>query len=737
MTSVAVARAKAEASRPFVPWVIPAAAYLILGIAFAAWGFPWWTCSACLLLVPLLRLRRYRLIAILALLLPLGFARYNLWQAQPNPLQSMLGHEVTVSGFSDGRYLKLDKPRGASVVISPKGALGAGRVTLKGDLALPEGKVNPGGFDYRAYLRRRGVRGQLFVDKVVTFKPAIPSIKERLRRGVVAGLGDKAAGLMQAMVLGIRDDLGDLRDIFAASGMAHLLALSGLHVGVLIVLVGFLLTPLGLLRYPFLMLFIACFVLLVGASPSVVRAGAMGIAVLASLWFGGGRLEPWPAMAIAALVTLLWNPSLLADLSFQLSYLAVAGILLFTGPLMRWLFGESYRNFRSWHWRQWFVGSLVVSISAQALSLPLILSTFSRVSLLSPLVNIVAIPLASLLVPLGFIAGVIGLISLHLSTLLNMLTGVLASALIHLAQLASHWPHLGWGEISGLGYVYYAIAMLALTLALWRKLKLWRGLLVVCAVSTASMLSVPAHPPPEVVYIDVGQGDSSLIRLPDREEILVDGGGTPFSDYDIGANVVVPALGALGVDELELVIATHSDTDHIEGLVSVLKMMPVQELVIGVPTPGKPVFDALMAAAKAHHVKVVRVRRGEKLVLGEAELDFLNPQVEPLPEANENSVTFVLRLHGRAEALFQGDLPSTVANRLAFPHVKVLMAGHHGSRTSTPESEIRATSPREAVLSYGRNNYGHPSPEVLGRLRANHVEIHQTYLEGAVRAPLP
>ena len=726
---------EAEASVPpgfSLAWSVPAAFSLTLAIALSGAGVPLWVSAACAgALFAAALLLGARALLLTVLLLPLGHLRFEGWQARPQPLAALVGSTQTLSGESDGTYLTLDAPAGAKVVLSPRGEVAAGRVTLLGEVVTPTTKRNPGGFDYAAYLARRGVGAQVYVDEVISFAPAALTFKERLRRGVLAGLPAEQAALMEAMTLGVRDNLGELQDTFAASGLAHILALSGLNFGVLIAVVGFLLKPFGVGRYPVLIAFVVGFIFLVDASPSVLRAGMMAAALLTSLWLGAGRLEPWPALSLAALLALFWNPSHLFDLSFQLSYLAVIGMLVFAAPTLRAL---SASSLPWWHPKALIVGTLVVSLAAHALLLPLLAHTFGSVPLLSPFVNILAIPLATPLVPLGFATGLLGLVSLPLAELFNQLTALPAAALIWTANTSATWPSLGWGEIAPVGFVYYGVGALALALVSLGHLRLWRGLLVAAAALTASTVTPAPHGNAEVVFLDVGQGDSSLIRLPNRTEILVDGGGTPFSDYDVGENTVLPALRALGVDELELVVASHADTDHIEGLARVLAEMPVQRLVIGHPA-AEAVFEVLMDVAERRGVPVTEVRRGEVLHVGDARLDILNPPMQPFAESNTNSVAFVLSAYG-TRALFLGDVPSEVEGVLAVPDVDVMMAAHHGSRFSTSNALLRGAQPEQVVLSYGRNTYGHPHPDVLSRLRTHGAEVFHTYRRGALRFPL-
>jgi competence protein ComEC len=709
----------------------------MLGIVMAQQSLPWFVLLvSCLSLASLFLVKPMRWLLPLLLCLPLGFGRFYVWDSQENPILQLVGKEQTYRGVSDGETLRLESPKGAKVMLSPKGKVGVGEVVLQGEISLAPGKRNPGGFDFAGYLRRRGIWGQLYVKDVTSFTPSPPSLQERLRQAVIAGLPEREAGLAQAMNLGIRDDLGELRDVFAASGLAHILALSGLNVAVLVAALGFALSPLGLWRYPALMLLVVGFLFVVEPSPSVSRAGVMACIVLWSLWRGAGKIDVWGTIGLSLLSLLLWNPSWLLDISFQLSYLAVIGLLIFTEPIMKKVLGAQHIELPWWHWKKFFVGSLVVSLAAQLTTLPLIASSFGSIPLLSPLVNVFAVPLATLLVPVGFIVSMVGLISLPLAAFLNGFVFWLYKGLIVIAELGSTLPQMIWGEISPLGYALFYVGCFAFALLAWGKLKPWRTLVVMLVAGLCSAVNIPNYPAPEIIFLDVGQGDSTLIRLPGRKEILVDGGGTPFSDFDTGKRTVVPALKALGIDELEMVIATHADTDHIEGLASVLNGIKVQRLIIGVAVPDAPVFQRLMEAARDHGVEVLQVVRGESLTLGEARLDILNPSRHPSEENNANSVAFVLKYNNVPKALLMGDMPIEVEAEIAFPDVDIVMAGHHGSKGSTSDELLRATSPEYVVFSYGRNNYGHPNDWLLQRVRVTGAEIFETHHAGAVRLSL-
>ena len=770
----------------FVPWPQPLAVGMVLGVAVAAVLPP--TVAALLgvvsLLVGLARQLSTRAAwassfdpsrpaLLLGFLTPLllgvgaGLARLAQYELAPDPVAGLHGQQLTWVGVSDGSVLTTSSPVRARLVLMaprggwPDGAAPTGRMRVEGVAELAAAKRNPGGFDHRAHLRRRGVAGQLFVQGFQV-QPRLPT-RQRVQRGVTAGLSPAGGALMSAMTLGLRDDLAEVRDLFGAAGMAHLLALSGLHVGVLLLAIERLLAGVPRWRTPLLALTTVAFVGLVGTSPSVVRSATMALAALASRAFGAGRVQPWTALALAALVGLLHAPQMLFDLSFQLSYLAVAGMLLFLPPWLdrlgvgpaapagapggasaltaepelAVLTAAAWRRGRQLA-RHTVLSGLAVSTAAQLPALPLVLGTFGVLPVLSPLVNVVAVPLAGLLVPLGFMAGMLGLVAEPLARAVNLLTAPLVEALIALAALGARLPLIAWGQVSWLGHACWAAFVLAACAWAWRPGRLKQTLCVALVAGGVAWAAPAPHTPPDVWFLDVGQGDAVLIRLGGGDGVLIDGGGSPFSDYDVGQRVVLPALRALGVTRLALMVATHPDTDHVEGLLPVLERMRVGLLLTGPPDPAAPLDARLRELAAQRGTPVHEARRGERVHLpgGHATLEVLNPAAAAAGTANERSVGLVLRHRGAARALFLGDLGLPTEPYLAVPPVDVLMVPHHGSRSSTGEGLLSAAAPTWAVISVGRNQYGHPGPDVVERLEAAGITVLTTQSDGAVRYDL-
>lgn len=712
----------------FVPWSVPAALGTALGAGSAAAGAPFalalsaWAAAPLLLWLPPLRVW-----LLLPLLLPIGHLRFEQRLARPDALAPLAGRTVELAGRSDGRLLRLDAVPGTVVALRPVGAAPRGSVRLRGTLRPAEGARNPGGFDQRAWLRRRDGRHVLSVESVTYLAPGA-SARDRARAALTARLRGPEALLLRALVLGEREDAGPLQDRFAEAGLAHLLALSGLHLGVAAAAVGALLAPLGPARWLAVAGAATAFTLWIGPTPSLIRAAIMiGVASLAAA-HGAGRPGPAATLALAATATLLVRPDWLLDLSFQLSYGSLLGIVAFGLPWAR----RTAARGSAWHPRAWGLGGLAISGAASLATVPWVVSAFGEIPPFGPLVNLAALPLATALVPAGLAVALTGAVSPSLGAAASAALGPPASALLALADVGAALPRVAWGEVAPIGRALWCLALAPWAWTARGALAPRRAALVTAAALATSLASPAPGRLPELVALDVGQGDAFLLRFPGRVEVLVDGGGTPFSDYDVAAARVVPALRALDVDELELVVASHADADHAEGLATVLREVPVAALGYGHAAPERAVWRTLVEVARAEGVPLLPLRRGQRFAFGRAELTVLHPGPSP-GGGNDASVALRVDWRGRPWALLLGDVSAEVERRLPVPPTPILVAPHHGSPHSTSRALLRAASPRTVVVSVGPNRYGHPSSDVLRRAREAGANVRRTDQEGAIR----
>jgi competence protein ComEC len=671
-----------------------------------------------------------------------------------DPWAGRVGEVLTLRARIEGGVAWPIDPPGPGLLLRGRALEASREALIRGELFELQGRRNPGGFDARAHYQRRGITAGLRVQELLIAEPPGRRLAWRnaLNAGVTHGLSPPAAALMQAITLGVRDDLGPLREAFSGSGLAHVLALSGLHVGLLAGSLTLLVGGVGRWRSPLVVAGLLLYVALVGDAPSVVRATTMISVALLSRAFGVGGAHPSNHLMLALALSLLAKPLWWGDLGFVLSYLSVMGILLAAAPLAallrsaaaalrRALFsGAMARLPRPRHWSRRagdaLFGSLAISIGAQWATASVVASTFGAFPLIAPLANLMAVPLASALVPLGMLSALLGAVDLRLAALINLLTGLLAEALLSLAAAAARFPALPWGEVSALGHAAFAAASLAVLARLRGRLKSAPALWLLALALLLTLMVPPRWAPPDLLALDVGQGDSFVVRVNRHAAVLIDGGGTPFSDFDVGARVVVPALRALGVVTLPLVVATHADVDHIEGLVAVLQSFPVGVLMIGHPEPERPVFAALMAAAAARGVPVIEARRGQRFMLSDLTLEVVHPTAIPSGSTNDDSVGLLLRWQGDAVAVLLGDVTAAVESALPLPPTPLLVAPHHGSATSTSPALLRAVQPQVVWISVGENRYGHPAPGVLQRLAAAGAEVAMTRSTGALRLPL-
>lgn len=611
----------------------------------------------------------------------------------------------------------------------------------------------------------------------------------RWRCRLSRGSTEDAAAIAVAVVLGQKDLIDDgLQEAFSRSGLGHLLAVSGLHVGfVLAMAVPMIHKATGLSRRPrpgktrlrewvgylILCLVVFGFVGLVGGPPSAVRAGIMAAVGLgAATW--RRQIDSWQTLGIAGSALLLTQPLLLFDLGFQMSFLAVAGILTALslrsaapaegGWIDRFFGGPSLRRVVR------IAGdSLSITLGAQIATAPVVAYAFSSFSWISPLVNLAAVPIGGGAVGLLAAGVVVGEVWPWLGDAAIRIGHLLLDGLIFLARIAAPWGAwevampspaavAGWYALFSGGALYLR--------ALRRPCPPWmirwgKGAVTAGVVLLAVALSMPSVKGmlgvAEVWVLDVGQGDSILVQSGWGRAVIVDGGGVPGAaatgGYDVGARRVVPALKKLGVRRLQAAINTHPHEDHVHGLGAVIASRSVDAVYASAAPSTGAAYRAFLTAARQRGLPVQRLSVGQTLWLepgfgltvlagGDlSEWDTLDPSGR-LPSLNDRSVALLLR-HPRGSMLLLGDLEARGQRRLlvqaqrfgepAINDVDVLLLPHHGDRVTAQTGLLDVVRPKAAIVSVGPNRYGHPAPELLETLSAREIPLWRTDRHGAIR----
>ena len=599
----------------------------------------------------------------------------------------------------------------------PEGAV----IELRARPVAPQGPET--GFDERAWLARRGVhvvmRGGPF--RIVGRRGGIGGVADRLRAEIASSLALGASGERRALLDGIV--LGDdaalapgLRNDFKASGLYHLLAVSGQNVAFI---VGGVLGLAWLLGIPRLaaevvaLASIGMYTLAVGWQPSVVRAGVAG--GLASLALLASRpRDRWHFMGVGALVLLIWTPTAVLDSGFQLSFAAVAAIFL----AVPWLDLRLERLPLPFVVPQAVRLSLAISLACGVATAPILWLDFRRVPLWTVLANALAEPAVGPLLGLGLAAAVAAPVLPSGAAALSWLAGWPAAWIAFSAHVVARLPFASTTSV----WVPLALVVGITALALLRRLPSWRRRDAVVVLAALALVTggwiwtgpSPTWQPPaglRVTFLDVGQGDAELLEVPEGA-VLVDSGPP---EGNVGRQ-----LTAMGIRSLAAVVLTHPHRDHVGGLPELLGRVEVGE-VLDPEQPGPwPDELAALKAAREHSVPVLAAREGQTYRIGALRLDVLWPDNGGLPGENPHDhAVVILASYGATDILLTADAESNVTAPLPLRAVEVLKVAHHGSTDPGLADELRVLRPRIAVIEVGKHNlYGFPRPDTLATLDA-------------------
>jgi competence protein ComEC len=642
------------------------------------------------------------------------------------------------------------------------------RIRVEARLKPLESALNPGEKDLSATRRRQGLvfTGSFPSAGLLVLSPP-PAWRQELVRtqagltGAVHAVAPSAdsAALFLTLAAGQRAALDDdLEEDFSRSGLAHVLSVSGLHVAALalmtlallrrlLVLAGSRLRSLRRvdarrLAAPASVPFVWAYVVFTGNQPPAVRSAVMATVVLLglALW---RRADGLNSLAAAAALLVAWAPSSVADLSLQLSFLAVFSLLLLTPALREALPvpppdpHETHRLKRLLaSARETVLETLCASIAVTVASIPLVAGSFGRASLAGLISNIVCMPLCGLLT--GFAAGGAALyvVAPVLATPLLWGGAWVSELLLVFTRFFAHVP-LATMDLPAFGTT--ATLLYAAGLACWALgERRWRLGGLLAPVGVALVVLVPRLTPEpglRITFLSVGQGDSVLLSSRGHHA-LVDGGGVP-GGADPGLRVIVPFLRASRIERLDLAVLSHPHPDHALGLISTVEQVPTARLWLSAGSVDGPLSQKLVAAAAGAQVEEVQLGH-PSYALGEATLEVLGPPEdrELMEGVNDRSVVFLVR-HGDVTVLLPGDVEeegeaALLASGRLGP-VTVLKAAHHGSRTSSTEEFLEKLRPRYVVFCVGRRNrFGFPHPEVEERYRTLGTECLRTDVHGAI-----
>ena len=627
-------------------------------------------------------------------------------------------------------------------------------IRFSGEVMPLHGYNNPAQYDSVAAAWRQGIRGRMFIqdqdislvakNHTVSWQQTLTLWREKIIKNIQQVMPESHASILVGMLFGgyggiPREIVAD----FATTGIVHILSVSGSHIALV---VGFI-TVLGTLvarRFtlstkvvPLIAAGIVTFyAVFCGLTPPVLRSLIMGLIALFAVCFGREK-DAANALLLSALGMMIHQPSLIYDLSFQLSFASTAGLVFLNTKTVAMLKALP----------TWLAQLLAVTIGAQLGVLPFIAWYFTSFSLSSFVANVIIVPLIEWIVILGLIGACLGMIVGVIGNIIMVICSLLIAIVIQctawLAMVPGAKLYLPPIGLSG-GVIYYLLLAWVYgykphnMLSLREVIQKWpRATATVLLGIVTSAILYSVYPRSMYVhFIDVGQGDSALIVTPHGRAILVDTGGVVgnATDFDIGDRVVVPYLKHYGVLSIDYLFLTHGHQDHAGGAAAIARELPVKNSMLSREIYTQAVRKLVQVA---HDTRVIPVYDTQRI-----DIDGVTIQVVHAASGQDmnqrNEVSSVVQVsYGKHSFLLTGDLESKgeaeiLASGRAISST-VLKIAHHGAKTSSSIGFLQAVAPEYAVISVGANNrFGHPHGDTIKRLLLQNSKIYRTDQQGAI-----
>ena len=625
-------------------------------------------------------------------------------------------------------------------------------LVMKGKLSRPSGPFNPGGFDRGAYLAREGIfssfnsgASNVKLAGKERLNPILRlayEFREKIRQVIYRDIQGDPADLLAAVLLGLRRDIDSgINDDFMKTGTVHLLAISGLNIGMIafiaVLLLGMARVP-KRAAIPVVILMLIFYAILTNATPSVVRATVMSIAVLSGLLIGRDT-SLWNSLGLAAVIILSFDPNALFDAGFQLSFVSVASLLYFMP--------EIKTRFRTGNY---MAECFFVSIAAWIGTAPLILEYFNIVTPIAVISNLIAVPLSFAITAASVPFMIFAFIFPPLGKIFAASVWFLCEALFKSNSILAAIPmgHIYLPKPPVIAVVFYYI-FIAVFMAR-RKLNIrpfYFAAVILTAVAITAWTNAlaPASRSLRVTFLDVGHGDSVFLEFPGGSNMLIDGGSGGQEDWDAGRDVVLPFLRCKGIQVLDAVVLTHPDSDHVGGLVSIMDGMRVRYIFDSGAGSGSAVYKSFDDLISGKRVVRYLLKRGDGIAgIKDVSIFCLNPAsgraLEENIPVNDKSVVLKVRFKGTS-AMFCGDAVGMPLSEIAMIYPaqmrsSLLMMPHHGGEIKGGwEPFVGAVGPSIAVISQGRAQKEiERSARLQEALESRGIEAYRTNSSGAVIA---
>lgn len=644
------------------------------------------------------------------------------------------------------------------------------KLLIAGTFKEADGKRNNSGFDYKEYLKINKMHG------IITAKQeSIKVLKEKNLNIILININkcsnkikenanklfDKnEANLLSGILIGDKEGIEkEVQENFRDSNLSHMLAVSGAHVSYVILGITYALKKVKVNKLWSNMITIVtlcCFIFLTGASPSVIRACIMAIYIIIGHMMHR-KTKLISSVSLSLLIILILNPYKLFDIGLQLSYGGTIGIILFSGVLAKKAklnnLLEGFVNKLKYRVKQ----LIVVCVSANLIIFPIIAAHYSTMSLTFVISNICAGPIFGVIIILGFITIFVSFISIDIAKPFALILNIFIQILMYITKICSSLPfskiYIKTPSLSQI-IIYYMILIFIYYICKIRKKKrrlIHRKLLrtvqnkkvqklfiIVIILIFTSMQILKCLPSDLTIYfIDVGQGDSTLIVTPNYKTILIDGGGTEFeSDFDIGKQTLLPEILGQGITKIDYLLISHFDSDHVGGLLTVLESLKVKNAIISRQIKESKNYKKFLKIVKDKKINVMIVKKDDEICIEKnLKIDVLWPKREQITDnvLNNNSIVAKV-IYNNFSILFTGDIEKVAEENIIREYKdtnsltsNIIKIAHHGSKTSSTEGFLNLVNPKIALIGVGRDNkFGHPNEETIQKLKNMNVKIYRT-----------
>lgn len=627
------------------------------------------------------------------------------------------------------------------------------KISFRGIFMQARGMRNPGEFDYRKFLLSKGITGifisydsasiEIINSEYSYFKNLIFSARKSIDELIRKLHNKQTAALLRGLLLADRTEIDyETKQNFVNAGVIHILAVSGLHVGYILLFFIILFGRFNIYLRSFLTIIgLLLFMIITGIPASVFRATLMSI-ILIIAFLSGRSANLINSIAISAVIILLFRPNEIFSPGFQLSYSAVLSIALIFPLAQKQIFDLNINN----NFLRQVLLFVSVTLSAQIGTLPFTLAYFNKLSLIAIFSNLIVIPLVGIIVALAILTLLIGSIFPVIAVYFALTNNLLVSLMMDIVKYSGsiEFAFIRINNFSSIDstffFAFLGLLIYALNYFQNNKLKALIILFVAINIYIYSLLDDKKFLPDGIMsllMIDVGQGDAFLIKFPNGQTALIDAGNVdPF--FDNGERVIIPLLDYLGIDEIDYGFVSHLDSDHYGGFASLIYNKRVGKIYRTRPdsTDKSIRFENFL---NKHKVQKETYRKG-KIVIGNCAVYFLNDEeFENSNNLSSNDRSGLIKIvFGTTSFLFVGDAEYASEQHYAskypqFLDSDVLKISHHGSATGSSAEFLQKVSPRISLISAGvKNKFGHPSEIVLQRLKDIDSEIFRTDSLGAV-----